>query len=448
MSYKPNVNDTIAAIATPYGRGGIAVIKISGPESSKYLQALADTKKDPVTHPREMIYSHIKDNSKTIDEALVCFMQAPQSYTGEDVVEIQCHGGSVPADQILSLIFNLGARPAEPGEFTKRAFLNSRIDLTQAEGVMEIVTADNREHLKKAEKLLEGELSYKINNIINTIAETLTLIEFNIEFSEEHSYQPVSIEIIKANIISMIDSINKLTSGYKSSKRLRNGLNIVLAGNVNSGKSSLFNTMTGKKRSIVHHTEGTTRDWIEERIEFDGIPINLIDTAGLRNTPDEIENEGIKQTNSLIKEADIVLYLQSADLFDIKLLKNSKKSKYLNILSKSDLNHTVFVSENIIKVSSKTGEGIDNLRNIINQKAQNILKTQNTSLSLINDRHYSSLKKASECLKTSLKNLHNISDELISFELTETKCHLENILGVNIDFKIVENIFKNFCIGK
>lgn len=448
MSYTSYYHDTIAAISTPSGRGGIAVIKISGPDSLKYLKSITDTKRNPASFPREMIYSHIKDNDHTVDEALVCFMNAPHSYTGEDVVEIQCHGGSVPADEILRLVIRIGARPAEPGEFTKRAFLNGRINLTQAESVMEIVNADNTEHLKKAEKLLEGELSNKINQLIQKISETLTLAEFNIEFSEEQYNEPVSPEIIKTHINSINNLIHKLISGYKSSNRLRNGLNVVIAGNVNSGKSSLFNRLTGKKRSIVHHTEGTTRDWIEERIELDGIPINLIDTAGLRETSDEIENEGIKQTSRLIKDADIVLYLQSAEVINYNKLLSKNNSKYLYILSKCDLNPNSTCPDSFIMVSSFTEDGIDNLRNILKEKSSKLLKTTNTSLSLINDRHYVSLKKASECLDSILNNSNNYSEELISFELNETKKHLENVLGTNIDFKTIENIFKNFCIGK
>ena len=446
MSFMPIESDTIAAISTPCGKGGIAVIKISGPDSLNILRNLSETIKDPETSPREMIYTKINNKGHVVDEALICFMKAPHSYTGEDVAEIQCHGGSVPAEEILRLVIENGARYSEPGEFTKRAFLNGRIDLTQAEGVMEIVNSDNREHLRKAEQLLEGELSSKIKLIIEKTDECLTDLEYNIEFSQDQSGTPVSCDKIKRNIQSLIKSTNNLLSGFKTSKRLRNGFTVIIAGKVNSGKSSLFNRLTGRKRSIVHHTEGTTRDWIEERIELDGIPFNLIDTAGLRESADVIENVGIRETTKLLKIADMVVYLHNSSSSEETLFKSG--SKYINVFSKCDLLTKKQKNPDFLYVSSKTGEGVERLLETLKINASRLLQSGHNTPSLINERHYTELKKASELFKDAVTNIDMGSEEIVSYDLTEAKHSLEAILGKNMDFNIIDNIFKNFCVGK
>ncbi|HDY86842.1 MAG TPA: tRNA uridine-5-carboxymethylaminomethyl(34) synthesis GTPase MnmE, partial [bacterium] len=253
--------DTIAAVSTAPGKSGISIVKISGPDSIPLVKKIFSAKKDPEFPERTMVYGYIVENNEKIDEVLVCVMKSPYSYTGENVVEIQSHGGFAAAETILGILLAHGARLAEPGEFTKRAFLNGKIDLAQAEAVMEIVSADNREHLKNAEQLLEGSFSKKIKQLLSDLRKSESLLEFNIDF-QDHGIEAVRKNDIKKSIKKIIKTLDAMIASYKTAKRIKYGLNVVIAGKVNSGKSSLFNTLLGKERAIVNRKPGTTRDWL------------------------------------------------------------------------------------------------------------------------------------------------------------------------------------------
>jgi len=448
MFYNIYDSDTIAAISTAPGKSGISVVKISGPESIKLIKKVFSSRKDPEFPERTMVYGHIIENSEKIDEVLVCVMKSPHSYTGEDVVEIQSHGGYAAAETILELLLKKGARLAEPGEYTKRAFLTGKIDLAQAEGVMEIVSADNREHLKKAEHLLEGAFSKQIDLLLSDLKKSTSLLEFNIDF-HDHGIETIRKEDIKISINKTISSLDAMITSYKTAKRIKHGLNVVLAGNVNTGKSSLFNTLLGKKRAIVNRKEGTTRDWLEEKIEIDNIPINLIDTAGLRSTNDEIEREGVKETEKLLRNADIVL-----NLHDVKEIKHTRdvvfndKPRYIHILSKSDLAGSLKKHIELLAVSSKTGEGIHSLLSEIKKISKSLLRAGNSDSLVMVERHRIDLSKAKKNLQRALSCLDTWSEEIVSFELKEAERHLEGVTGLNIDIDVLDEIFKNFCVGK
>jgi tRNA modification GTPase len=395
-----------------------------------------------------MVYGHIHDGTERIDEVLACFMKSPSTYTGEDVVEIQSHGGYVAAESILLLALKHGVRPAEPGEFTKRAFLNGRIDLAQAEAVMEIVSAENREYLKKAEQLLDGTFSQHIDNLIANIQHCLILLEYNIDFQNQEN-DMIPKDDIRALLKSSLSTVTTMISSYTAAKRIKQGITVVLAGKVNAGKSSLFNTLLSKKRALVHSTPGTTRDWIEEKIEFNGIPVNLIDTAGIRSTGDEIECEGVKETGKLMNNANIILYLHGADDLDGSSLEAvNPETRVIHVLSKADLVKRTHRPQDMIAVSSKTREGLRALTSEIERHARELFRSTTVDSPVLIDRHQRELKFAYKNLKRALTALDTWSEEILSYELSESCKHLESVIGKNIDFQIFDSIFTRFCIGK
>lgn len=448
MFHHSHESDTIAAISTAPGRSGISIVKISGPESVNLVKKVFSNKNHPKFLERTMVYGHIIDNNETIDDVLICVMKSPLSYTGEDVVEIQSHGGYAAAETILEILLKKGVRFAEPGEFTRRAFLNGKIDLAQAEGVMEIVSADNREYLKQAEHLLEGVFSKQIENLLSDLKKSASLLEFNIDF-QDHGIESIRKKDIKESINKTITTLDNMIITYKTAKRIKHGLNAVIAGKVNSGKSSLFNTLLGKNRAIVNSKKGTTRDWLEEKIDLDGISINLIDTAGIRSTDNEIEREGVKKTEKLIKNADIILYL-----YDAKEVNNlpdnilNDNLNYINIVSKSDLIKNKKDYNGLLAVSSRTHEGINTLLSEIAKKAQLLIRTGISGSLVMVERHRIELNKARKNLKNALSCVDIWSEEIISFELKEAETHLEAVIGQNMEIDVLDEIFKNFCVGK
>lgn len=396
-----------------------------------------------------MIYTRLANTDGIIDEALVCYMKAPRSYTGEDVVEIQCHGGYASARAILASLLSNGARAAAPGEFTKRAFLNGRIDLVQAESVMEIVAAESADHLRHAERLMDGTFSRRIEKILADLTHCLSLLELNIDFLHQGGIDAITRDELKQSINAIISTIDTMLSTYTTGKRIREGIKIVLAGNVNTGKSSLFNAILGRRRAIVNSTPGTTRDWIEEKIELDGVAVNLIDTAGLRLTEDDIEREGVTEAERLLGQADIVLYLIEGTLPPIKppILETSD-ARIIQVLSKSDLHDYPVTGNDTVAVSSKTGDGISQLIDIMTAYARSTVGMEKIDSIVLIERHRSELLSAHTSLDRALGSIEHWSEEVTVFELNEAKTHIEAILGRNIDIDVLDSIFSSFCIGK
>jgi len=439
-------NDTIAAIATAPGKSGIAIVKLNGPKSLSLVHDIFTSNKDPGVHDRSMIYGHIVDNGIIIDDVLVCSMKAPHSYTGEDVVEIQSHGGYASAGAILKLLVDRGARIAEPGEFTKKSFLNGKMDLVQAEAVMEIVSADGREYLHRAEQLMDGSFSHSIELLLDDIRKSASLLELNIDFLHQ-GLEAIHEKDLILSVEKTISTLEIMISSYSTARRIKDGIKVVLAGKVNSGKSSLFNAFLGKRRAIVNEAPGTTRDWIEEKIELDGIPINLIDTAGIRKTPDKIEHEGVKGTELLMRNADIIVFLQ--DINDsTPTSKNVADQRYIHVVSKADMTKSRPVTNRHIYVSSVTREGIDDLILAIVKKSRGCLTNGYSSSLVLIERHKVELTFALDALKNALESIGTWSEEIISLELRDAEKHIESILGKNIDSDVLNEIFTNFCIGK
>ncbi|MFC1511572.1 tRNA uridine-5-carboxymethylaminomethyl(34) synthesis GTPase MnmE [Candidatus Latescibacterota bacterium] len=440
--------DTIAAIATPPGKGGIAVVKVSGPEAVPLATGIVSSTTDPTAHERRMVYGRVLDKDSVIDEALVCVMYGPHSYTGEDVVEIQVHGGFAAAETILALLTSRGVRQALPGEFTRRAFLNGRIDLAQAEGVLEIVASDNREHLRQAQQLLAGAFSGDIQGIIDTLSEVLMLLEASIDFSDETADTGDRARILPllgetaGRLDAMIDS-------RRSVQRIKHGVTAVLAGPVNVGKSCLFNTLLGNRRAIVNETPGTTRDWIESLVELDGIPINLIDTAGIREAQNDIERAGIGETTRLIDQADIVLFLHDdPETLPSEMLLRREEQVIQHIVSKSDLLDSRIIPEGVLAVSSVQGTGIAELRDTIAGFARDLIRSGASPPPILVDRHRHELALARENIRNAVASAGSCSEEIIAYEVRSTLGHLEAILGRNIDIDVLDEIFSRFCIGK
>ncbi len=438
--------DTICAIATPLSTGGIGVIRISGENAIEIAQKIFNKKITPKVINHGWI---IKDNKK-IDEVIVLPFVAPHSYTGENVAEIQTHGSPVVINEILNLILENGARLAQRGEFTKRAFLNHKIDLSQAEAVLDLINAKTSKSAQGAANNLSGALKLKIEHIKDEITSILGKIIASLDFPEDVA--EVEYEEIIEKTQNAINEINEILKNARMHNILRQGIKIAIAGRPNAGKSSLFNALLDVNRAIVTEIEGTTRDTITETLEINGICATLIDTAGIREqSSDKVEKIGIEQSKSAIDDADIVLCLYDGTAGikkeDEEIFNLAKNKKNILVKTKCDICDTQKQNENEILVSSKTKKGIAELREKIYREIIGINPAESDFLT--NQRHQ-------QCLKLSLEALQNALfaaksgelQDLISIDLKAAITHLGEISGEVITDNILNNIFENFCIGK
>ena len=437
--------DTICAIATPLSKGGIGVIRVSGEDAIEIVQKIF-TKK---IIPKAINYGWIIDNGEKIDEVIVLPFIAPHSYTGENVAEIQTHGSPVVINQILNMILDKGARLAQRGEFTKRAFLNHKMDLSQAEAVLDLINAKTQKSANSAAGSLSGLLKIKIEEIKSKISSILGKIIASLDFPQDVA--EVDYEEIITEVQGAINEINDILKNAKMHNILRQGIKIAVAGRPNAGKSSLFNTLLNLKRAIVTEIEGTTRDTITETLEINGISATLIDTAGIRDkSPDKVENIGIEQSKAAIEEADIVLCLYDGQIgiceADEKIFNLAQDKKRIIVRTKCDLcnNQT---KNNEISISSKTKEGIEELKKAIYEEISDLNPTQSEFLT--NQRQQYCLKKSLEALENALNGAKNNElQDLISIDLKAALTNLGEISGEVITEDILSNIFENFCIGK
>ncbi len=459
---------TIAAIATPSGSGGIGIIKISGPAAINILSKIF-LRKDKKTSAlsfnsfyksHQFYYGHIvvPSSSHIIDEALVTAMNAPFSHTGEDVAEIQSHAGQLVLMSILELVLSCGAELAEPGEFTKRAFINGKIDLTQAEAVMDIINAKSENSLKIASSQIKGDLKNKINDIYQVIKEYLIRLEADIDFSDDTDENLLTIEPDKL-ISDIVKPINILIEHYKTSHIYRDGIRLSIIGRPNVGKSTLMNCLFQKERSIVTTIPGTTRDIISDSMLICGIPVIINDTAGIHATIDPVEKIGIKKTEESIEESDLILLLTDASVRrapeDITFFNEFNSSKLILIINKIDLvdnykNKINGVSANIpcIPISAKLNMGINDLKKAITKKL-NCVSVDNVNVIVPNIRQKKLLEKAKSNIFSACKALtNNYPLELICIDLHEALGFLGEIMGVTAKADILGGIFENFCIGK
>lgn len=458
------INDTIAAISTSIGDSGIGIVRMSGPKSLEILNKIFKSikNKDTMTmRSYSMRYGHIVEpvSGSIIDEVIVSFMKAPNTYTREDIVEINCHGGIVPVKRILSIILNNGARLAEPGEFTKRAFLNGRIDLTQAEAVIDVIRSKTDESMQVAVNQIEGKLSKKIKNIMNRILNVLANIEAAIDFPEE-DVEDITITKIKNEEKQIIKNLNELILSADKGKIMRDGIDTIIVGKPNVGKSSLLNALIEEKRAIVTEIPGTTRDIIEEYINIEGIPVKLYDTAGIRETKDIIEKIGVEKTIEYINKSGLVIFMidgsRAVDDEDIKIANLVKNKKVIIVINKSDLPSAADISkirdivrsDNIIKVSVNTESGVDKVKKKIAQIIYNG-KVEIKDIDVTNVRHRDILIKARESIKNGIDTINNgFPVDCASIEFKEAYLKLGEITGDTAAEDIVDRIFSNFCVGK
>ena len=455
--------DTICGIATPLGEGGISIIRVSGSDSLKIINKIFKGKNasdilDMKSYT--MRYGHICDiNSKfEIDEVIISYMKGPRSFTAEDVVEVNCHGGVVSTGRVLEEIIKAGARIAEPGEFTKRAFLNGRIDLSQAEAVMDIIRAKTDLSMKSAVMQSNGALSKEIGKLREYMLNTLALIEYSVDFTEDDEEPDETIPIrVQEQLTIAIKDINKLLEGANEGRIIRDGLKLAIIGKPNVGKSSLLNCLLKEKRAIVTDIPGTTRDIIEEFISLDGIPVKITDTAGIRETEDEVEKIGVERSREKIDEADlIVLMLDSSrplESEDREIIDKVKDKKYVVLMNKNDLEKKISDEDikdlkNVIYISAKTGFGIDELKEKVKELFFNG-EVDSESMIISNNRHKQALYRALENCQEALDRVKsNEYLDLISIYVTSALKALGEITGSELEEDLINKIFSEFCVGK
>ncbi len=455
---KKKIDDTITAIATPFGKGAISIIRISGPSTLNIINKIFTGK---TKNKAGIYYGYIIDkNKEKIDEVLLLIRIKPKSYTGEDMAEIYCHGGLLVTELVLKRTIEAGARLAEPGEFSMRAVLNNKIDLTQAEAINEIINAKTEKSLKLSLSHLEGTLSRYINKLRLMLKDILTSLEVSIDHPEE-DIEFINHSKMKKSIEEILNLINAMLENAKTGKAFNYGLKIVLIGKANTGKSSLFNALLKKDKAIISDIEGTTRDLVEEWLDIYGIPVKLIDTAGFKNASDIIEKISLEKTEDALKSADIIFFLfdnsKNLDENDKKLIKKVKNIDIplFIIINKTDLKNQLNIEKikkelkknEIIKISAKNGKGINLIENKIKEFILN--SNVNNDIIITNVRVENALKKAYAHLLNSIKAIdENIPEEFIASDIRLAINELEEIIGKISSDEILENIFSNFCIGK
>jgi tRNA modification GTPase len=449
-----NYEDTIAAIATPVGTGAISVIRVSGINTFRLVDSIFIGNKKLNNVPSHTIhYGKIKDkNGNLVDDVLVSVFRNPHSYTGEDSIEISTHGNPLITKNIIELLIETGIRIAEPGEFTKRAFLNNKIDLTQAEAVVDIINSRTEASLKGARNQLDGLLSKKVDYLRNLLINISSFIELELDFAEEN-VEFIKKEEIFNKIEEIKSEIDKLLNTYSFGKTIKDGVNVALVGKPNVGKSSLLNYILKESRAIVSHIPGTTRDVIREEVSIDGILFRLFDTAGIRISEDEIEKEGVFRSREVVKNSDIVLFINDVEQkYDPDLIAELKTltspSRIISVINKIDVPHETLQHADVY-ISALTGEGIENLFQKMKFMSLGNSNYSEKSAIISNARHYLCLRKAKESLVNAENSIKTcLSGEFISLDLRNAEGNLGEIIGEITSEDILNNIFSKFCIGK
>ncbi len=452
------LEDTIAAIATPLGEAGLSVIRVSGKDAlllvDRIYQSPSGQKKLVKQKSHTLHYGFIYYQGELVDEVMIAIMKGPKSYTAEEVVEIQCHGGILTSKKVLESVLASGARLATPGEFTRRAFINGRIDLTQAEAVHDLIHARSSKAMQVAKEQMQGALSRKIETVRDDLLSVLAHVEAHIDFPDE-DIAPDTIEMLSTRILNAIAFSQKLIDSAEDGRLLRQGIRTVIVGKPNAGKSSLLNLLLGEERAIVSDVEGTTRDTIEEFASINGVPIIFIDTAGIRETHDKIEREGIKRSRASIESADLVLHIiditHALHKEDLEFHKQWANKNIITVCNKHDLNPS-FVKTglpNPISLSCKTEEGIDSLKQQIGDLFWSGEIDNSSDQVMINSRHEVLLKKAQESLVKAKETLaEEWSLEITAMELRLATGAIGEIVGKTSTEDLLDKIFSEFCLGK
>lgn len=450
------MNDTICAISTALGVGAISIIRVSGDEAIDIVNKIFDkdlTKKESHT----INYGHIVYNGEIIDEVMVSIMKSPKTFTKEDTIEINSHGGIAVTNKVLELLLLEGARLAEPGEFTKRAFLNGRIDLVEAESIMDLIESKTETSRKLAISGMEGKVSKLVKNIIDNLVKVNANIEVNIDYPEYEDIEIVTKEKIEEMSKYINKELTKLLNESENGKLIKDGINTLILGRPNVGKSSILNKLIEEDKAIVTSVAGTTRDIVEGQIRVNGILLNIIDTAGVRETEDIVEKIGVEKSLSLINDADLIILVfnnnEKLTDEDKKLLEYTKEKKRIIVVNKIDLENNLDISnlknERIVKVSALKDSGIENLKNEIND----IFNLEEINLGdftyLSNSRQISLVKKAVEISKNLEDALNNdVPIDLLEIDIKEICEILGEIIGESYDDKLIYTLFSNFCLGK
>ena len=450
------MNDTIVAISTTTGVGAISIVRLSGKDAISIVNKSFKGKNLTKQKSHTITYGHIINNKEVIDEVLVSIMKAPKSYTTEDVVEINCHGGIISTNKILEIMLENGARLAEPGEFTKRAFLNGRIDLVEAESVMDLIESKTNEERKLSINNLQGQTSNLINKYRKRLIDLLSQIEVNIDYPEYYDIEVVTRDNISKEIINLRKDLLDLIKLSEERLPLKNGIDTLILGKPNVGKSSILNKLLNENKAIVTDIEGTTRDIVEGSINLNGLLLNLIDTAGVRKTDNLVEKIGVEKTIELIDKVDLVILVlnnnEKLSEDDKKLLELTNNKTRIIVLNKIDLDKKINLPKglkNVIKTSMLEDKGIELLKKEIEKlyKLEKIKTKDQTYLS--NTRQLSLAKRALEELSDAEKALKNkVPIDMIEIDLKKSLETLGEIIGLNYQEEIIDNLFKNFCVGK
>ena len=448
------MNDTIAAISTALGVGAISIIRISG-KKALYIVNKIFKGKNLMSVPTHTIhYGHIIDNDKIIDEVLVSVMKAPKSFTVEDIVEINCHGGIATTNKILELLLINGCRLAEPGEFTKRAFLNGRIDLLEAESVMDILKAKTEKTREIGINQLSGQVSEMIRNLRQKILEILANIEVNIDYPEYEDIEELTLNIINPKIIDIEKQINKIIINSSNIKILKEGINVSIIGKPNVGKSSLLNLLLEEEKAIVTDIEGTTRDIVEGRVIIDNLIINFIDTAGIRETNNIIEKIGVDKSFAQIEKSDLILNNnEKISQEEINLYEKIKDKNHIVIINKMDLPNklekNIFDNDTIIDMCTKDNKGLEELKKAI-KNIFNLDKIETNDITyLTNARSIAILKQCLpliENIRVGIEN--NLPIDIIEIDIKEIWNKLGLIIGETYEDELINQLFSQFCLGK
>jgi len=455
--------DTIAAVSTPMGEGGIAVIRVSGPESIEIVDKIFKGKQRLSTVDSHTIhYGHLFDprTGERVEEVLVSVMRAPRTFTREDVVEVNCHGGIVSVERVLGLILDNGARLAEPGEFTKRAFLNGRIDLSQAEAVIDLIRAKTDKAMKVALHQVEGRLSRLIRRLRQNLIEAMAHIEVTLDYPE-HDVEEFTQNFLREKCLEVKEEIKRLLQTAKQGKILREGLSTAIVGRPNVGKSSLLNSLVQEEKAIVTDVAGTTRDVIEEYVNVRGVPLRLIDTAGIRETEDVVEKIGVEKSRQLLKQADLILlvvnYNEPLTADDYAIFEAAKDFQVIVIVNKTDLPQRIdleevkrhFPGRPLIMTSAKTETGIEELEQAIADTFFSGRVQQDDLTYVSNARHIHLLRQAEQAMDDALAAIEqSMPVDMVQIDIRKAWELLGEVIGESVGEELIDQIFSQFCLGK
>ena len=453
--------ETIAAISTAPGLGGIGIIRITGDKAFEILLKMfksTKVKKIEDIVPNTIIYGKIYEESRMVDEVLVSFFKSPNSYTKEDLVEINTHGGSIVMKEILNLVLKKGAILAEPGEFTKRAFLNGRIDLTQVESIATILNAKSEEELRISGELLQGKLYNKVVNIKEKLMDILMHLEVNIDYPEYDTDEKETEEIV-STVTDILKDLKRFEATFDVGSKIKDGIKVSIIGRPNAGKSSLLNNLLNKERAIVTEIEGTTRDSIEEDLNINGVNIKIIDTAGIRETDEKVEKIGIERAITIAEKSDLIIAIfdisKPLNENDMKILDIISKKESLILLNKYDLVKDIELPEEInntgkehVYTSMLEKKGTEDVIEWITKKTESLKINKNNDIIIIHERQKKVITDVIEMIEQILKDLEIIPIDMVSENIRDVINKINELTGENVKEEVLNEIFKNFCLGK